>query len=396
MDKKLQIQLGSTKNIDSTTVDTYDYVSLENQEKKILEYDIRNVMSVTEIFEAERQFNEIYRIYGDLEYFSLLNGIKNDYRYFEDFFIRYIDSGVTNNGLFKDINTSFTFFLVKPSTGYTKIANDSITYIRMFEVIATSDDFDLFNAGYSKNLFNEQKYGFIFNKDFDVSEIVDDFGFPLTELFLYPVYNRSSNAYGFESMYRVDWDVTTGVSGKTAISPNPNDIEIGDIIYGDKIEYSESTFLQVEIELQTYYITTPYENQTSGSEVIWWKYNPFIPIRLRYLSNEVERANTGGTIYDQTVRIPDYATPLDNQGNVVWRDILQQGYIDPLTGEGVDYPFVNKRRYLFSNIKLNVIPDLNDEHTATMFTNLKFGAPTSVYVNVSPNSNLDDIGKPCK
>jgi hypothetical protein len=331
------------------------------------------------------------------EYLSLLNGIKNDYQYFEDFFIRFQDLGIqTNNGLYKDIFTSFKFFLVKPSTGYSKTTNDDITYIRKFEVIATPDNFDLFNAGFSKNLFNEQKYGFVFNSDFDVSGLVDDFGMPLTDLYLYPVYVRSSNSYGFENMYRINWNISTGIGAIFPISPDPDNIEIGDIIYGDKIEYSKSSFLQVEIEPQKYLITTPYFNTSTGDEVLWWEYNPFIPFKLRYFSNEVQRANTGSTLYDQTIRIPEYATQLDTNGNVVWRDILQQGYIDPLTGDGVDYPFVNKRRYLFSNVELKVIPFLEDDHTVEMFTNLKFGAPSSIYSNVSPNSNLDDIGKPCQ
>jgi len=78
--------------------------------------------------------------------------------------------------------------LVKPAdSGYVKIGN-SDTYIRYFQVIATPDDFEIYPAGYSRNAYDEQIYAFSISKDFDVSQYFDNFGFPLTELFLFPCY----------------------------------------------------------------------------------------------------------------------------------------------------------------------------------------------------------------
>ena len=126
-----------------------------------------------------------------------------------------------------------------------------------------------------------------------------------------------------------------------------------------------------------------------------FKYKPFIPIRLRYFANEVNRVNTGTTSYDDLMSIPTYATKIDNNGNYVWRDILPQGYIDPLTGIGVNYPFVNGRRYLFSTIVLTVIPDMDDIDTAIAFDNMWF-SNNSTIKNKKPKSDLNNIGKPCQ
>jgi len=128
-----------------------------------------------------------------------------------------------------------------------------------------------------------------------------------------------------------------------------------------------------------------------------WKYNPFIPLRLRYFTEQAYGANISGTSYEQTSSIPAYATeyPTGGTGNYVWRNILEQGYIDPLTEIGVDYPFVNKKRYLFSTIVLDIVPDLNDANTLAVFSQLKFGAPTEI--NTTPVvDDINNIGKPCR
>lgn len=394
MNKNIEIQLGSTKNVNSVDVDTYDKILLNNQRNKLLEYDIRNVLSVTEIFDIERQNTEVYRIYGGLEYLSMLNGLANSYLSIQSYFSgSTYDQRTANPNNYKSIFDSFDFYLVKPTTGYSKTSNDSVTYIRQFEVIATTDNFEIVNAGYSRNIFGDQKYIFVFNKDFDVSSWVDDFGFPLTELYLFAVYNNAS----YEYTYRTEWSLSTGIP--TQIPLTYANYNVGDIVYGDKIKYSKSEFLQEQIDPQIYYIQTRYFDSIVGVDSLFWKYNPFMPFKLRYFSNEISRANTGGTAYDQTSTIPTYATDLGD-GNVVWREILEQGYIDPLTGEGVDYPFINKRRYLFENIIFSVIPALeykpalDNDNTIRVFSDIKFDDPLSL--NYNPLGDLDNIGKPCQ
>jgi hypothetical protein len=455
---------------------------------------------------------------------------------------------MTSNCLIYDIDVGI--YLVRPaSSGYTQISGKtinyltgltgsssyiptSISYIRQFEVIATPNDLDLFFAGYSNNVYGDKTYSFQFKKDFDVSDYFDALGFPLTELYLYLRYRTTTNGDGDpETMFQTIW---TGLSGES----QPNTIryesyEIGDLVYGDKIEFSKNSFFQYEGESQQYYIFTPYNNRT---KFLGWKYNPFIPIRLRYFVNEISTAKlpevaaattslnvsfssdetqnfsvskssnqvmtenqepikkwndgvayTGNTRYswdkengeltfltaglynitfettlflsqntkydgqtylqkgigssfsnilntkrdyynnqqdfrtkrtvtisqffnindklrttvERTINgaitedtvIPNYAIPLDESGTFIWRDIQKQGIVDPLTGNGVDYPFVNGRRYLFSNIVFDVIPNLDDNNTRDVFLDIRFGVPETI--NYSPRGDIDDIGKPC-
>ena len=158
---------------------------------------------------------------------------------------------------------------------------------------------------------------------------------------------------------------------------------------GDLIEYSKEDFLQVQATPQTFKIITPYN---AGRLV--WKYNPFISFQLRYFSSDLNQVNTGSTSYDQTTAIPYYATKIDNFGNFVWRDILPQGYFDPTTDLGVDYPFVNQKRYLFSNVILDITPDLNDPATLAAFSEIWFSR-YATSLKITPISNINNIGKPC-
>jgi len=387
MGETTEILLNSYQNVHSVNVDMYQKIELSNKPALIIEYDIENILSATEVFDAEREANDVYRIYGRIEYLSLLNGLRNDYEYLEDFFLP------QPSGNSKNIFNSFKFYLLKAGSGYTQIiSGTSIFYVRKFEVIATPNQIEIYNAGYTNNLYGDQIYAFNFNVDFHVGTYVDDFGFPATELFLYPLYQPKLNGNGTpEAMSGTSWNPVNG--SITQVPFTPTNLNIGDSVYGDLIEYAKTIFFQNELMSQEYYITTPYTNSNNDNLRLKWKYNPFIPFRLKYFNDSINRANTGTTTYEQQISIPYYATSLGN-GNYVWKDILPQGFTDPITNLGVDYPFVNHRRYLFSTTIIDVSPDLNDSETSSVFAEIKFGAPT--ILNTSPLTDLNNIAKPCQ
>lgn len=526
MDNKMEILLGSQRNINSINVDNHNVIELTNNESELTEFTVNDDVNATELFDTERENNPIYRIYGRIEYMSLLNGLRSSYNSLDDFF------NPINTGSRKTIFNSFDFYLIAPSPGIKK-GNISGTdnYKRYFEVIADKNDFEIYNGGFSNNVYGEQTYAFNFKSDFDVSELYDDFGFPLTELFLYAQYK----IVGTETMKYTKWSTSTGNPSRATL--NTKNLEVGqkvttnnDVNIYDIVKYVEEEYLQEQTETQKYYINTKY-----GSTSLEWTYNPFIPFRLRYLDGEISTAklsniiesgttlsvfnvnsqsnsidvtkslkqnlstttstittwddqsssyytwsplsgilefNNSGTyninfktqiylsegtdmyvaeIYleenvgtgyieisntrrrflltdlidgvninrdfnvSDKIRvrtllipnpeerkleiIPDYATIIENDGKYVWRDIVPQGYTEPLTGVGVDYPFFNGKRYLFSPIILDVIPnifgDFKHTNTVNVFSEISF-SDNANNIDITPLTELDDIGKPCQ
>jgi len=541
MDNKQEILLGSEKNINSVNVDNYGRVELIRNTSEINEFTVNDVVNSTEVFDAEREQNQVYRIYGRIEWMSLLNGLKEGYSQLKDYFEPTYDTDS------KNLIDSFDFYLVAPASGETYgSVSGGIYKRRNFQVLATPNEFEIYNAGYSNNVYGEQVYSFNFNVDFDVREYYDNLGFPLTELFLYPQYKKLSG----EEMSRTNF---TSTGAKSKVSLTTKDLNIGDIVENhqgdniqDMIEYSAEEYFQEQVEPQTYFIRTHYYE--GFEKWLEWRYNPFIPFRLRYLDGVVSTAkasqivgntatldvyittspsnklnatkslaqilstttstirywdesspssafswypNSGEVVFNipasfsytinfktriylpngsdkyigeiyleedtgsswveikdvfgnpitrrkflttnslQSVNIvrtysygdrirvrtrlipnpderrmfviPDYAKLIINDGKYVWRDILPQGYIDPITNLGVDYPFFNNRRYLFDAIVFDVPPNLStetwDEHEPTqdVFSEIEY-YDRATTIDLTPNSGdeLDNIGKPCQ
>ena len=67
MDINQKILLNVNKNINSVNVDVFNKIELSSISKEINEFNIRNVLSATEIFDKEREETPIYRTYGKIE-----------------------------------------------------------------------------------------------------------------------------------------------------------------------------------------------------------------------------------------------------------------------------------------------------------------------------------------
>ena len=272
MDNKQEILLNSEKNINSVNRDSYATIELTNNESVMTEFTVNDVVNSTLVFDAEREQNQVYRIYGRIEWMSLLNGLKAGYSILEDFFSPQPDSTTS-----KKLKDSFQFYLVAPSSGatYGDIVSDGVQKRRNFEVIAGKDDIEIYNAGFTNNVYGEQTYGFNFKSDVDVSEYYDKLGFPLTELFIYAQYIKKTTPP--EQMSRTSWS-STGVRSKVDLTTK--DLNIGDVVENhqghdiqDLIEYDEEKYFQAQVEPQKFFIRTPYG---PGLQWLEWTYNPFI------------------------------------------------------------------------------------------------------------------------
>lgn len=402
MDYKTKILLGEEKNINTVNVDNLLKIKLENIQSPIIEYNIQKYINSSEVFEIERENSNIYKLYGCIDYMSLFNGltISDDINIIEDFFIKKNDFETTKN-----LINSFNFYLLIPHNEYELIEenNNIKTYHKKYKVIATDDDMILINAGFSNNIFNEPKYYFQFNLDFDISNMVDGIGFPITELYLYAEYipNKRQTSEGHkENLYYRNKNINPIGDFNEFYELHPinyidfNKWEIGDVFnnIGSIIKYNKKEYSNVEILSQNFIIEILINH--GDDKYIKWEYNPFIPIKIRYLSSTISRANRNSTSYQQRMSIPYYAVDLDNNGNVVWREILEDGVFDPITDVGVDYPFINGKKYVYNNIALAIIPFLSDSTTKNIFNEIIIDNYDSI--SITPvNDDIDEMLNVC-
>jgi len=535
MDKKVEILLGSEKNINSVNTDSYTRIELTNESSELTEFNINDVVDSTEVFDQERQDNPNYRLYGRIEWMSLLNGVKNGSKILEDYF------NPQYTGDSKNLKDSFDFYVVAPhpSDAYTTVGGDPTKRARSFIVVGGKDDIEIYDAGFTNNVYGEQVFAFSFKSDYDVSGLYDYFGFPVTELFLYIQYKKLPT----EEMSRTTWDGSGNPDNDNIFTTK--DLVVGDDVENhsgsnivDVIEYIEDEYFQQQIDQQVFYIRTPY---APGTQWLEWSYNPFIPFQLRYLSDELSTAKASQVIantsslkvytgtnpasglnatktealalsptntsfsnwdsystglvnwtpstgevditipalftyniefktqiylpfnsdkyiaqtylqedvgsgwvtiagttrkyysnddpiqsvsisrtysYGNRIRprvqlipnpgerkmeiIPDYAIILTTNKKLVWREINSQGYVEPLTGVGVDYPFFNKRRYLFKPIVFPVIPNLSEvdalkhPNTLNVFAEISF-SDNATSLDITPTAeDLNNVDKPCQ
>jgi len=114
MENVFQIQLGQNKFVDSINLDSYIPLQLDRDTALLTEYGIDNVLNVNDQYELERQSSTTYRIYGEIEYFSILNNISiNASSPLEDYF--------TSNTNGKSILNSFSLSIVKPNNNYVDL-----------------------------------------------------------------------------------------------------------------------------------------------------------------------------------------------------------------------------------------------------------------------------------
>jgi len=383
-----KIQLGLFKNINSINQDLNIPLPLSSSKNLLIEYDINNVLDISQVFDEERQDTDVYRLYGKIEYLSPLNKIIKNYNAIEDFFTILSPSTTAET---KTIITDFKFYLVASTTAYTALitGNTGGTFIKNYQVISNLNNFEIYNAGFSTNVFGEQEYAWNFNTDFNLENRYDGLNFPLTELYLYCEYQSQENNSGnYETMEYKTYDSF----GNTVIAKfNSIPLVSGNTLTGDIIIWDKYQFTQQTINQQEFYIYTPYSSNTL---TLKWKYYPFIPITIRVFDDSIQTANISGTSYENIIKVPTYATKIDNDGNYVWRNLLDRGFLDPLTAAGVNYPFVNQKQYVFNNIILIIKPDFTDDNTASVFNQISYAEDT--FISSQPNSNLTDIGKPCK
>lgn len=352
-------------------------IELKSNGKFIDNEEKTNNINLSELFNIERENSFKYRLIGKIDYLSMLNNLKSDYSKITDLFIRY-NKNINNKNLFN----SFKIYLLKKSDTYISLGDNK--YKERYEVIADLSDIQLYNCGFSKNIFFEQNFLFNYNIDIDVENQKDFFNKPITELFLYFDYQLDISKN--ERLIKKDYNIFSNENNNLLITETTNtSYNINDLIIGNLIKRNNNEFDENVINEQIHKIRLQFANN-----IIRFQYNPFIKIKLRdyndtpYFGNR--NANTKNII-----NIPDYAKVVGNEidGNVIWKEILPHGFVDPITNIGVNFPFINGRHYVYTNNVFSIQPDLTDFNTNSIFEKMNIqGFKRDLFILTNPDEDI--------
>jgi hypothetical protein len=355
-----------------------------------------------------------YGVTNVFEVYSLGNNITDSDMYI----FNVLNAGYTGNTFLNGITGTFKRVINSQNLNETT----SKYYIKKHKILTNPNDLIITKVGYEKNPFNEDKklelnaitpnyvtrisqrnssntYTVTTNKDIDIAGLYDNQKRPITELFLtiinkgyygyfnYPdkpgfslkqgwlfnitktqnywwdLNNSNSNANILTSSY-----VLTDISGNTKIFYYNNDLMSGDTIDGDFCEWNE--YEQKERVVSTYYQKINYNQNIFQTESSWttnprgFYYEPHKSITIKVFSDTVENLDV-----DTADDIPSWSFFSAADQQFRWRDLYEYGFIDDL-GRGVDYPYLNKSHYPFSNVFFRLLPEGLNENDQLLGINV--------------------------
>ncbi len=314
--------------------------------------------------------------------------------------------------IFSIYNIGYTAF-TNNSTGTFKRVLDinntgettSQYYVRRHKILTSESDYDLTKLGFENNAFSNKKQleysaltpngvsrvsvkdgsqtcGFTFTKDIDTSELLDNQGRPLSELFVtimqkgYMGYFNKPYSNGYPGLL-IGWDFnfldgqddiwwnaasptnkdlglstsSYNFSGKTFYYNNP--LEVGDIISGAFCEWNDFVMTETVLSKMMHkfsYNPLIFSNSSPLNYESGYFYQPHFSVPIRAFSTYIEVGAKETVDF-----IPDWSFYSETERQWRWRDLYPYGYIDT-DGVGVDSPFLNDAHYPFSDILFLQVP----------------------------------------
>jgi hypothetical protein len=292
-------------------------------------------------------------------------------------------------------------FTIKPHTPGATVSNyryrrmdgtPSDYYVREFEVL-TGNDYDIHLAAFSSSVYPESlktEFGisndtWLYNmdKDINLDVLTNHRGGIVNELKVCSLKRAGELPYGWSNVTS-HWDFNYGVAN--TVITNPSTLEevskvtagsagsieklyprtltnygskyIGDIVEYNRKEIKEKVITEVifRFGVKTGVLTnnniptnlslrdgTQTYTYSGMEDLEGYYYTPFRTIDVRKYSVNIEKAEPEDIIEG----IPaDYE--LYSDGSRAWRDLLTDGFIEEGTN-GVDWPFLNGKHYLYMN-----------------------------------------------
>jgi hypothetical protein len=239
-------------------------------------------------------------------------------------------------------------------------------YIRKFKLLSTNN-YEVNKATnfgtsiYTKTITNSigvanDTWLFTFIDDINTQGLYNHRGGPLLELNFATIKRSGQNTFDWSNV-TAHWDFqsTYAENGNKIETVSTNVINgVGSIekkfakideYFGDFVEYNRRELTE-KIISEVIHRFALNENPTPENG---YYIKPFQQIYIRRYSNLIEEADFKQVV----VGIPG-DSELKPNGNIIWRDVLEPGFIEE-GNNGVDYPFLNGASYIYLNKYIYVI-----------------------------------------
>lgn len=301
-------------------------------------------------------------------------------------------TGTTDDGIYEVIKTGLDngdlkgyYFCIDVDSGFTVSQTSKMTrlvggnpseyYFRKFKKIKTrytnpieTDDYEVYNLAFSESIFSDTIAQFVFNEDIDVSDLTDNLGRPLSEIYLTIIKTDSNGIFtnvksGIEAPQLAEFNTSAvntylqqypviqkihngGTFPFQSFTPLENNVLVSNNdFYGDVVEYNAFEVKETILG-DVYHRFNTNNRQGAGSVLVGgnrqegYYYKAHHLIKIREFSNYIEQG-------DRTIsNMPDYRQDLGD-GRYLWRDLLSIGINQG--DKAIDYPFLNGCHYAYQN-----------------------------------------------
>lgn len=247
------------------------------------------------------------------------------------------DNTYKKNVFFIDQKVAFSTDVLPEKYRFKKTINDkeSLYYSRWYRKLTNLNDYDIFKTSFAKNVFTDQDISFIFTETLDLTNIKDNLGRPVSELFLTIIKPRDQNFWGKTLcglntyLSNIDYDFNMLFEGGLL---NPiEEIEDQDIFFGNIVEYNEQILLETELNFAVHIFNT--KNRLDNSLYESYYFKPHYKVDLLIPEDFISKS-------DGINEPPDYAK--DYNGLLAWRNLTPSPNI----------PFLNKHHYVYHNLNV--------------------------------------------
>jgi hypothetical protein len=251
--------LGSLKSVNSENKDINMVVELKQTSDSLLDSQFIHNLDLAERTETERLASDKFRLFGQIEYKSIIDGITKQPLTgtfdIDEIFTPELDLDP------RTLLNSFDIYLcVKDDVlvPTPPIVNGVITdeyYQQNYKIISKIEDLNTEEAGYYVTEDDDKIWYLNFNKLYDIKNKKDFFNKPLTDFYLYFRYKTFNSETLLEKHFTYNYQ--SGLFNYVNIGGSTSPLPVDTILNGDIINFKKENYLEETITEQNYRISIP-------------------------------------------------------------------------------------------------------------------------------------------